>query len=80
MVVWKGVDCLDSLREYYSEANTLKDNLKSAHESLTKAATLFNSKNFDLFNTIEKAGGKMEGVEIEYPADLKVIKKDFKLS
>ncbi len=80
VVVWKVVDCLDNLIKYGLETSTLKENLKSAHENLTKAATLFNAKNSDLFNTIEKAGGEMEGAEIEYPADLKTIKRDFKLS
>ena len=73
----KVLSLLDSIGEYVSESHALKDELKAAYDNLSKAVNTFNLRHCELFELIEKAGGKTSGKEIKYPANYSDLQSTF---
>ena len=63
---------------WYDKAD-LESELRNNSTALDIATANFNHKTQKLYELIEEAGGKIEGVEIQFPADLRTIVKDFKI-
>ena len=79
LIIGKLYNLLDNLAAYVAESLELKSNLRTAYEELVRAADKFNLRNSELFDLIEKIGGKTSGKEIIYPVDFNQLKKTFSI-